>query len=91
MGRKPVKQIAKAKISSQKASETRLDPKGFGEVISFDLDHIEKTLEQAKKVSEKYKIDPSKLVKPTIDKEKELKKQIMAHNPNRFGFKTLDN
>lgn len=90
MGRKPVKRVQKAKISSQQSSKTRTDPKGFGEPVVFDFNDINKTLEQAKKVSEKYKVDPSKLVKPEVDKEAELKKQIMTHNPNRFGFKTLD-
>ncbi len=81
--------LRKAKIATQKSSKTRAS-KVFGKPVPFLLDDIEKTLDQARKVSKKYKMDPSKLVKPELNRVKNLKKQLMTHFPNRFGFETMD-
>ncbi len=81
--------LKKAKISKQKLSKTRTRAHGFGKEVKFDIDNIEKVIEQAKEVSKKYNMSPDELVKPNLNVTKVLKDKLLKHYPNRFGFETL--
>jgi len=86
---KPSAYAKKAKISKQRSSKTRASTHGFGKSIVFDIDNIEKVIEQAKKVGKKYNMSPEKLVKPNLNITRVLKDKLLKHHSNRFDFKTL--